>query len=327
MMIDLSALPMPMAAPAAAPAVAPMPGAELAVLSALSADSTIASTALPPAEMFEQWLARLPDAGMPMPETTAADVASEPGAELAAPTGTDASSLPWLWSPPLSLPPVAQTLTPETLAQGLSDRQAPALAAPAGEPGVSLPPNVIQDLPALADITAIAAAVDAPMLDTEPALLPLAAPQASTPVEARAPQPAPQLVDLTLFDLPDDAGGGEDLQIEWQPPLQAARLQLRPDALGTLDVDIRMDGTQAYVQIRSDEMAARLAVQSSLSQMAELLAGQGLQLAQADVGPRRQGQGSASPHPQKADADTPREATAPARPSLRRSNGLVDRYA
>ena len=68
--------------------------------------------------------------------------------------------------------------------------------------------------------------------------------------------------------------------------LQSAEISLSPADLGPIRVSLELRGQEAAVQFNAAHAATRSAIEDSLPRLREMLAAQGLQLTQADVGDR-----------------------------------------
>jgi flagellar hook-length control protein FliK len=75
-----------------------------------------------------------------------------------------------------------------------------------------------------------------------------------------------------------------------QQNLQSASLQLNPQHLGPLDVHIRMDAQQTSIAFSAVSPETRHALEASLPQLREMLAGRGLSLGDCSVGAGPSGQ-------------------------------------
>jgi flagellar hook-length control protein FliK len=74
--------------------------------------------------------------------------------------------------------------------------------------------------------------------------------------------------------------------------VQSAEISLTPGELGPIRVSLELRGQEASVQFNASHAATRTAIEDALPRLREMLAAQGLQLTQADVGdraPREQG--------------------------------------
>lgn len=194
--------------------------------------------------------------------------------------------------------------------------------------------------------------------------VPVAADRAAPPVPVGAPAPNDPTAAGILNNPP--GGGlsnavdafGEPLSLQGQDAalrlgerlrwlrdsgVQEARLQLHPRELGSVDIRIRIEGQGASVWFGADHPGARAALEASLPQLRDRLAGEGLQLAQASVGSqgadsnahhRHGGENAQEPMPSVSKARSgdgeSRETGAAVGMSTqadRSQRGLVDRYA
>ena len=100
--------------------------------------------------------------------------------------------------------------------------------------------------------------------------------------------------------------------------VQSAEISLTPADLGPIRVSLELRGQEASVQFNAAHAATRSAIEDALPRLREMLAAQGLQLAQADVGDRaprdpQGGRGGDDARPQSGAADA---RTAPRGASL-----------
>jgi flagellar hook-length control protein FliK len=91
--------------------------------------------------------------------------------------------------------------------------------------------------------------------------------------------------------------------------VQSAEISLTPGDLGPIRVSLELRGQEASVQFNAAHAATRSAIEDALPRLREMLAAQGLQLAQADVGDRaprdpQGGRGGDGGRPQPGLADT-----------------------
>lgn len=269
-----------------------------------------------PATLPEQLLALLN--GLPAaagPATTTA------GDTLAADTDTTArTGLAARGSTGLPLPIAMQAAATAAGAAGTT-----AASAAEGDPSV------------FAAMTAMAAAndggtdVDPLALGDNPAPT-VAATTATSPASAVrsaaavAPQ-APVAMDANF----DDTFGS---RIAWMAEQRVGHAEIRvsPDHLGTIDVRLQLDGTRVNAEFHSAQADVRHALESSLPRLREMLGQSGLQLGQADVGQRQNGQ----PSPSNGQAGSTAQAGGNERiadsgrapgPAVRASRGLLDEYA
>jgi flagellar hook-length control protein FliK len=112
---------------------------------------------------------------------------------------------------------------------------------------------------------------------------------------------------------------------------ERAELKLNPAELGPVAIRVDMQADQASVSIVAASPETRSALEQSLPQLRDLLAGQGITLAQASVhdgGGQRDAQGWTFAHAGTRDSATT-DTTAPAATTLllRRPDRLVDLFA
>lgn len=195
--------------------------------------------------------------------------------------------------------------------------------------------------------------------------VPVAADRAAPPVSVGAPAPNDPTAAGTLNNPPGGSlanavdAFGEPLSLQAQDAalrlgerlrwlrdsgVQEARLQLHPRELGSVDIRIRIEGQGASVWFGADHPGARAALEASLPQLRDRLAGEGLQLAQASVGGQSADAGAGQPQGERgrstpwAGFGSGRDDAAAARPSAgaqpaapgfvqRLGRGLIDRYA
>lgn len=124
----------------------------------------------------------------------------------------------------------------------------------------------------------------------------------------------------------DDAFGDN---IVWMADQRLGRADIRvsPDHLGTIDVRLQLDGAKVTAEFFSAQPEVRQALEASFNRLRDMMGQHGLQLAHADVGQQRSGQGSGTDAPNAArmdegDADTARATVTPLR-----SRRLLDEYA
>lgn len=113
-------------------------------------------------------------------------------------------------------------------------------------------------------------------------------PQLSSPTTTQPPAAAaPILPGLPLPVLQDPAtmAAGLDDRLTWMlnEGIQEALIELTPDALGRIEVRVRLDGGQADVRFSSQHAEARAALERSLPQLRQMLAADGVQQAQLNV--------------------------------------------
>lgn len=147
-------------------------------------------------------------------------------------------------------------------------------------------------------------------------------PMATTP---RATEVAPI---LAMKDGPPSAFAEHfNEQVTWQvgQRLQEARIQLHPQELGAVDIQLKLDGEKASLVFTVEQLPARAAVQAALPQLTVLLAGQGIQLADAQVQSQHQGHAPRTALPAPTDAGD--AADEPVPQATRQRVGLIDHYA
>lgn len=119
--------------------------------------------------------------------------------------------------------------------------------------------------------------------------------------------------------------------------VQSAELTVTPADMGPISVSIEVRGQEAAMQFAASHATTRAAIEDALPRLREMLAAQGLQLTQADVGDRaprdpqggvggqggQSGQGSSGSGPWSGGSHGARGAQAAAEPVVRRL-GLID---
>lgn len=292
------------------------------------------------------------------PEATAA---AQPAAAAPAPTQASAPAtlpeqlLALLNGLPAAAGPATTTAgdtltadTDTTARTGLAARGATGLPLPiamqaaataAGAAGTTAASAAEGDPSVFAAMTAMAAANDAgsdagtdmsalgdspaPTVASTTAASPTGAVRSAAAV---APQ-APLAMDANF----DDAFGS---RIAWMAEQRVGHAEIRvsPDHLGTIDVRLQLDGTRVNAEFHSAQADVRHALESSLPRLREMLGQSGLQLGQADVGQRQNGQ----PSPSNGLAGSTAQAGGNERiadsgrapgAAVRASRGLLDEYA
>lgn len=135
-------------------------------------------------------------------------------------------------------------------------------------------------------------------------------------------------------------GWGEAVgqQLTWfvSQKISAASLRLNPQHLGPMEMAVSMDGDQASVTFTSPQSVVREALESSIPRLREMLAENGLNLANVNVSQQgkshREGQGAYGSRPGLAAgnndrADNDAIAGSDVRPVTVHTQGLVDYYA
>jgi flagellar hook-length control protein FliK len=115
-------------------------------------------------------------------------------------------------------------------------------------------------------------------------------------------------IDTSRQNWPDALGS----RVEWMlhQGLQEARIELHPRDMGSINVHIKLGNDGADVRFAATNPNVRDALEASMPKLREMLAGSGLQLAQAQVGSQMQQQESSGRFlPQQAPAQSPTSAT------------------
>ena len=159
-------------------------------------------------------------------------------------------------------------------------------------------------------------------------------------LNANAPTaPSPHAVAATVVDaLQPQAPRQMAETVAWHVPVQGAaevQIRLNPEELGSVDVQLKLDGDKVSVRFDLADERVRDVVQSSLTSLSSMLSSRGLQLDQAQVFSQQRSPQQQQAQPQGAwssarhDAADDREGTtvvgAASRPLIRR--GLLDDYA
>jgi flagellar hook-length control protein FliK len=150
-----------------------------------------------------------------------------------------------------------------------------------------------------------------------------------TPAVLSPPLPA------TAAQQPDfDRAVGERLLWMIQSGRQDARLKVSPADLGSIDIQLKLDGDEARLTLSSPHAAVRDALEVSVPRLRELLTNSGVDLTQVDVGQGdahtagQPGDETAAHAPRAAFAQSVAEDTLPVgRVSGAAPLGLVDTYA
>lgn len=159
------------------------------------------------------------------------------------------------------------------------------------------------------------------------------APPETRAAEAAA-RPAPLLAPVPMPSSPED-GFDQVLatRIGWMADkgIGHARIHVTPEHLGSIDLQIRLDGDSLSAEFHSSQADVRSALESGLARLREQLADHGLKLVQAQVGDGQRGDGDRRPAAGESRSEGPalhagtvEVATAPAGTPRR---GLVDAWA
>jgi len=231
----------------ASPVLAAQAG-EQAAASTLASARGFALNALPP----EAVDSRLPDSASPSPAT---GLALDKGV---ASTMAAATAMPM---------PQANAVGPDALAAALA-RQPAMLRLPVADDSDA------SSLTALTETLGLERAPDAaPLAPTSPApaLHKLDLAQA---FPAPVPLPSPRFA--------EEVGA----RLQWIAEQQGgeATLRISPDGLGPVEIRLKLDGDRVELGFTATQQDTRQALQDALPKLREMLAQQGLQLGQADVG-------------------------------------------
>jgi len=234
----------------ASPVLAAQAGAQAAASTLASARGFALGALLP-----EAVDARLPDAASASPAT---GLALDKGA---ASTMAAATAMPM---------PQANPAGPDALAVALARQPAPLRLPVADDSDAS-------SLTALTETLGLEQAPDAaPLAPTSPApaLHKLDLAQA---FPAPVPLPSPRFA--------EEVGA----RLQWIAEQQGgeATLRISPDGLGPVEIRLKLDGDRVELGFTAAQQDTRQALQDALPKLREMLAQQGLQLGQADVGQRQ----------------------------------------
>ena len=222
-------------------------------------------------------------------------------------------------------PPPAVSADPRVAPTPLpAEPPLPAVAAQGGlAVAVSAPPAVIRGMAAGVRLTGAAfderpvAAVVPPSLGPAAVVAASVAPPPVTtlPTPATQPEWAGDLAEMLLDNVPGEG-------------ISRARLQIRPEALGGLAIEIRQEGDQVELRVQVETATARQLFEDSLPRLRTQFSEQGLTLTQAHVGQGGPQSGERDRHTGTAHRDDRVEEAAPP-PGSRQSvaRGLLDHYA
>lgn len=218
---------------------------------------------------------------------------------------------------PLALPPVCDRLpdwpptaaAPESLAE--SCLAAPGASLPAVESAASIPTDAPVEL-----------AASPPPMAATPA--PTPAPPALPPAEAMTGA-SPPVLDLQAPDWPERLG--ERIRWSLEGGVQEARIQLAPEGLGSLDLDVRIEGGEVHLRIGASHAPTRELLGEALPRLRELLGDSGLSLGQTDVYSQQERATPSRPLLASGRNAAAAEAEPAPVPRIRTAHGLIDHYA
>lgn len=235
-------------------------------------------------------------------------------------------------------------IAPDTLTSPLTDRATPALsltnrpaltppalqAATAEAGTLAMPPDLVAD--AAGDIlptTLITSPTGSEAGSGFASLIGLGAPTAtgSTATAPSLPE-APATLDLSGAQPEQEIGKN----IEWMldQKLQSARIRISPDHMGSIEVELKLDGSRVHAHFSSAHADVRQVLNDSLPRLREMLDSQGLEMGQTAVASQsssdaQQQAGRSGTQPSVAGATGEGETVdAPVR---RLHLGLLDTYA
>ncbi len=122
------------------------------------------------------------------------------------------------------------------------------------------------------------------------------------------------------------------VQMQWmgQQKVQRAELQLHPAELGPLDIRLELDGQSLRAEFGSSHAEVRAAIESQLPRLRDMLAAQGFQLGDAQVGQQhRESRSTFAPAATSAETAMPdvSGSESPPPPARRVSAGRLDEFA
>ncbi|MCU0969525.1 MAG: flagellar hook-length control protein FliK, partial [Rubrivivax sp.] len=156
---------------------------------------------------------------------------------------------------------------------------------------------------------------------------------ATPAVQEAARAPLHEAFVSAALDTPEFAPAlGQQITLLVRDGVQEARLNLHPQELGPVTVQIALEGSAAHVTLAAEQPATRQALEQSLPTLAVALREQGLTLAGGGVfeQPRDPGRGAEGPgRARDADRDAGDGALAatPVQAAPRRLRGTIDVYA
>lgn len=259
-------------------------------------------------------------------------------------------ALPPATMPPRGASPAANAPLAPPEAPGVGVRVVPAVPAPESDARLPVVQAALPAVAAAPDVVAASAWALAPGSDldpkrttaaTAPAPVAVSAGTAAASVAAHALPPA---LEHVAVDPAAQASPGtepaprldrEELaealaaRLSWQAHHQVGRAEIRvsPPELGTIEIDIQLDGRELRAEFNAASPEVRQALEAGLPRLRELLDAQGLTLAHAGVG----GQGARPDTPSTPPAPTVFGARADGGPAEATTvvtrRGLLDEYA
>lgn len=268
-----------------------------------------------------------------LPPVTAVNVRPQPGtplpAELAGVQTTPASpatpATPVIPVPASADAGVQEPALPEPVAVTARNGQQAIAAALGGQAGAKqLLPDGRNTAPVKADVIAPGATAETGMTEFATTLTEAGVKSASARVAVPVGQPG--------------WGRAVGEQVVWfvSQNISSANLRLNPQHLGPLEMQVSLEGSQANVTFTSQHAVVREALESALPRLREMLADNGLSLANVNVSqhnsPEQRGQGAFGTAQAGSDAQAaqgePDTETEPGLPSSATTQlGLVDTYA
>ena len=151
-------------------------------------------------------------------------------------------------------------------------------------------------------------------------------------VSAPSVSTAPAIATDPLNPQQADFADKLSVQMQWmgQQKVQRAELQLHPAELGPLDIRLELDGQSLRAEFGSSHAEVRAAIESQLPRLRDMLAAQGFQLGDAQVGQQhRESRSAFAPAGAPGDAPMSDLSSSEPQPSPARrvSAGRLDEFA
>lgn len=316
--------PMPLAV-AAAPAAGAVPGMPVA---AFATDLAKLLSGAVPAEAASLIASPEPDLGAEPGEGVLTDAVAALWIELgiAAPAIADPLPLPTRLPQGVAMTSAATSAISRAATGALPNAYGAGLPAamPGVEPGLKLAAALTPEAALFASLEGQPGAKD---LATAAAPT-IAVPVFTVPDVARPTSPAlpPAVVDLRHPQAPQQIA--ETVVWNVGKGMSEVQIRLNPEDLGPIEVQLKLDGDKVAVRFDMADASVRDVVQTSLPNLASLLAARGLQLDQAQVFQQDRGHAQAQPEVAResrgAGEDSESDPVSTPRVTLRR--GLVDDY-